>query len=334
MLLFVRQTAYSQITDTKDKVGIGINVPETKLHIRADNVPSDVFPPIQYNHHHRFKDYDILYLQRSANSNIGPSIFMKGINGGTSFSSRVSLIGKGGANSDLVFFTSSTNGYRLNEVLRLSHNLNVGIGTSTPNNTLTIRRSDMSSISIGALNNTPVNEDFSQINFFHGGFYNKDLARIAVSRTAQDGECAMAFYTSKSSVLKKQMVINQKGQVGIGTDLTNNTKGFLLAVKGKIGAEEIQVVSQIESDFVFENDYKLKSLEEVEAFVKEYKHLPEIPSAKEFKNTGQDLAKTDDLMLRKIEELTLYMIEQNKITKRIIEENKELKERIRVLEQK
>jgi hypothetical protein len=65
-------------------------------------------------------------------------------------------------------------------------------------------------------------------------------------------------------------------------------------------------------DYVFANNYKLKSLKEVEEFIKQNSHLPEIPSAKEIKKNGLLLAEMNMSLLKKIEELTLYTIEQDK----------------------
>ena len=78
-------------------------------------------------------------------------------------------------------------------------------------------------------------------------------------------------------------------------------------------------------DYVFESDYSLRSLEEVEAFVKVNKHLPEMPSAAEFAQNGVTLGKMSMDLLKKVEELTLYMIELKK-------ENEILKARVSSLE--
>ena len=104
------------------------------------------------------------------------------------------------------------------------------------------------------------------------------------------------------------LTIAPDGNVGVGT-VEPSAK---LSVDGKILAEEIEVVSDITSDFVFEEDYELRPLSEVEKFVKENKHLPEIPSMQEFAEQGQNLGEMQDLLLRKIEELTLYVIELEK----------------------
>ncbi len=66
------------------------------------------------------------------------------------------------------------------------------------------------------------------------------------------------------------------------------------------------------SDFVFEKNYKLPSLKEVEAYINENKHLPEIPAASEVETTGADVGTILKLHMQKIEELTLYIIQQQK----------------------
>lgn len=77
--------------------------------------------------------------------------------------------------------------------------------------------------------------------------------------------------------------------------------------------EELKVIADVpSSDYVFEKEYELKPLSEVEKFVKENKHLPEIPSAQEFKGNGYKVGEMDDMLLRKIEELTLYIIDLQK----------------------
>jgi hypothetical protein len=65
-------------------------------------------------------------------------------------------------------------------------------------------------------------------------------------------------------------------------------------------------------DYVFEKSYSLPSLEEVKSYIDQNKHLPEVPSAKEMESNGVNLGEMNMLLLKKIEELTLYVIEQNK----------------------
>ncbi|MDD6209215.1 MAG: hypothetical protein PUB21_01250 [Bacteroidales bacterium] len=101
----------------------------------------------------------------------------------------------------------------------------------------------------------------------------------------------------------------KSGNLGIG--VTNPTKK--LEVNGTIRAKEV-IVETIGSwaDYVFDKDYQLPSLAEVENHIKEHQHLPEIPSAAEVGENGVNLAEMNVKLLQKVEELTLYIIQQEK----------------------
>lgn len=115
------------------------------------------------------------------------------------------------------------------------------------------------------------------------------------------------------------------GKVSIGTTIANSASA--LTVNGKILSTEVEVVSSITSDFVFEPEYELMPLTELEIFLKKNKHLPGIPSALEFKNKGQNLGDMQDLLLRKVEELTLYILKQDKMIKELKSEIEGMKNR-------
>lgn len=120
----------------------------------------------------------------------------------------------------------------------------------------------------------------------------------------------------------RKMTLNANGSLGVGTTITGPHK---LAVEGSIGAREIKVQFNGWSDFVFDKNYELPTLEEVEKYIKMNGHLSEIPSEKEVIENGINLGEMNKKLLQKIEELTLYMIEQNqKIKQQVIEisENK------------
>ena len=109
---------------------------------------------------------------------------------------------------------------------------------------------------------------------------------------------------------KHVMRLNVDGSVGIGT---KNTYGYKLAVKGSMAASEIKVLEVSSwADFVFAEEYQLKSLPDLETFIKENKHLPDIPSEKQVKEEGIFVGEMNAKLLQKIEELTLYVIELNK----------------------
>lgn len=123
------------------------------------------------------------------------------------------------------------------------------------------------------------------------------------------------------------MNIGTDGKVAIGQSLIwpHNTPGsYKLYVQDGILTEKLKVANigtGSWADFVFANDYELMPLSNVEAFVKKNKHLPEIPSAEEVSKDGIDMVTMDAKLLQKIEELTLYVIDQQK---QIASQNKEI----------
>ncbi|MEQ6118630.1 hypothetical protein [Reichenbachiella sp. MALMAid0571] len=142
--------------------------------------------------------------------------------------------------------------------------------------------------------------------------YNESLSNITLSGldwnagTLSVQEGAGSYFTKTGDELKYA-----NGKLLINTEVIPS--GYTMAVGGDMVVNKIWVkkVGQW-FDNVFEEDYELQSLEEVEDFVQENKHLPDIPSAQEVKAEGIDLAQMNALLLKKVEELTLYMIEIKK----------------------
>jgi hypothetical protein len=117
-------------------------------------------------------------------------------------------------------------------------------------------------------------------------------------------------------------------------DAVANSGQYSLIVEKGILSEKLKVALKTSddwADYVFEPEYKAKmmSLEEVEKFTLENKHLPNVPSAAELVEKGLDFNETSRMFMEKIEELTLYIIELNKEVKALKLENKDLKEKLR-----
>jgi hypothetical protein len=140
----------------------------------------------------------------------------------------------------------------------------------------------------------------------------------------------LGIFWHDGSAYHDHFTITTAGKVGIGT----NSPDAKLTVAGDIHSREVKVTIGAGSDFVFHDGYDLRTLKEVEEFIKENKHLPDIESAREMEEKGLDLGKMDMKLLQKIEELTLYMIEFKKEMNGLINENEKLKERIMELERK
>ena len=152
----------------------------------------------------------------------------------------------------------------------------------------------------------------------------------------------------------ERMRIEANGDIAIGKpsadaklDVAGNIKAHEIEVtlaamqdlqlNGTLAANNITYTANGNTaDFVFEDNYQLKDLSEVEAFIKTNKHLPEIPSADEMEEAGVNLAEMNKLLLMKVEELTLYSIEQEKKIEELTEdrsrETEELRDRMAKME--
>ena len=108
-----------------------------------------------------------------------------------------------------------------------------------------------------------------------------------------------------------RMFVHPDGRLSIGT--ATPATGYMLSVNGKIISEEVRVELDVNwPDYVFKPGYKLPSLKQVENFIQKNHHLQGIPSAQQVKNEGIELGDMNKRLLEKVEELTLYLIQQNK----------------------
>ncbi|WP_426483554.1 hypothetical protein [Flavobacterium sp. 2] len=184
----------------------------------------------------------------------------------------------------LTFWTKADNNGDLTEKVRINEIGNVGIGTTTPRGILELEK--LNSNLLFDLNTNSICKIISK-----GWNANIDIHTFQINGIEN----------------QNQLYLNSNGNVGIGTT-TSTSK---LTVAGNIASREVKVTVDAGADFVFENDYNLPSLDYLNKFIKENKHLPEIASAEEMKKDGINLSEMNIKLLQKIEEMTLYMIEQN-----------------------
>ncbi|HAS42992.1 MAG TPA: hypothetical protein DCS93_21105 [Microscillaceae bacterium] len=138
------------------------------------------------------------------------------------------------------------------------------------------------------------------------------------------------FFIAKdnfSSTNAKFTIIGDR--VGIGT--TTPDTDALLTVKGKANAREVKVHIEAGKDIVFQNDYNLMPLEQIDAFIQQNKHLPEVAPARVMEKEGLELGKFNMTLLQKVEELTLHTIAQEKKIKQKDADIRDLKQQVRLL---
>ncbi|MHC0445103.1 hypothetical protein ACWA1F_06815 [Flavobacterium sp. 3-218] len=129
---------------------------------------------------------------------------------------------------------------------------------------------------------------------------------------------------------ESRLAIMDSGNVGIGTSSPDSK----LAVNGTIHSKEVKVDMYGWPDYIFKKEYDLPTLAEVENHIKEKGHLENIPSEEEVLKNGIQLGEMNAKLLQKIEELTLYLIDQNKSIENLIKENKQQNEEILSLKRK
>jgi hypothetical protein len=311
-------------------VGIGNPTPTMKLEVKAS-------------------DSAVLLLRNESTSglDIKNSMFFKT---GNFFSGGIATIGSG-ASHRMGFFTfAGGSPSSLYERFSITDGGNIGIGAINPINKFQIGNPPAFSgndIAIGngtqgmsLFQSVPASIWYSNVNFSlmpaGGGIGNVGigtttpnerfvLSQFGIGFSQQDptGVAKIGFYTSATQTYLQthtnndllfstnngvaQMVLTTAGNVGIGT--SNPT--YKLSVNGNVRTKEV-VVETAWADYVFAKDYKLPSLIDVEKYIKENNHLPEIPSAEEIQTNGLKVGEVQTKMMQKIEELTLYIIEMKK----------------------
>ena len=183
-----------------------------------------------------------------------------------------------------------------------NHNGSVGIGTTSPNARLDV------------VSYTNDNSDIFHITN-HGQYLGFSRVDATGAWSIQGGQ------VGNNDIL----IAPTSGNVGIGT----TTPTEKLSVNGNIKTKKLIVTQNGWADYVFNDKYYLRPLTQLANFIKENRHLPDVPIAKDVEKNGVDVGEMQALLLKKIEELTLYMIEQNKKTEDLIKENNEMKLQLR-----
>ncbi len=292
-----------RITDAGN-VGIGASAPAERLHVQASSAVDGSTPVT-------------LRVQSATNSSSWTtgaeyarldfaSSDVSGNGAGTKI--RIAAISENSAlsASGLTFYTN--NGATFAETMRIKGNGSVGIGTTAPTQKLDVNGNIKWGTGLGILKT----EHGGSIELGGSGIpyvdFSNDMASDYDMRIILGGDDALNFHG---------------GNVCIGY----NPPTHRFTVEGDARAVRFIADNNTWSDFVFEDTYSLMPLPQLEKYVKENKHLPEIPTEAEVKANGTDLAAIDAKLLQKIEELTLYLIEQNKKIEMLQDEINQLKKK-------
>jgi hypothetical protein len=183
-------------------------------------------------------------------------------------------------------------------------------------------------------------------------FYSKDLsgtgpgarARIgAIMENASGANTGLAIFTNNGTALSEVARFSHQGYLGIGTTTptvaldvigdvaigtTTPATGYKLSVNGSAIATSMTVqVFSSWPDFVFKKEYHLPALEDVKTYIDQNQHLPDVPTAADMQKSGIDLGAMNQVLLKKVEELTLYMVQLNKQLEAQQEEIEQLKKK-------
>jgi hypothetical protein len=293
-LRFYTENTSRMMIDSNGYVGIGTTAPTTRLDLRSNN-----------------GDYLLANFRNT--STTGDRSALLGMQSGNSTGATQWLMGVGGTSNGLGFtgnqfyLENASKGARMSIDSFGAFKLTAA-STAQTGSTLNIGGKDdqaEASVSFGT----------------NGEFFN-----MAVNTSGQL-QFTPNFHIPTSGT--PAMIIDDEsgGRVAIGSVASMPT-GYKLFVEDGILTERLKVAvngSANWADYVFADDYKLMPLEDVEAFVNQNKHLPNVPSADEMTETGIDVAKVDAKLMEKIEELTLYMIEMKKEIKSLKAENEAMK---------
>jgi hypothetical protein len=222
-----------------------------------------------------------------------------------------------GASAGLSIAARHTSGYITfhsggpTERMRIAANGNVGIGLGTPQKKVDVFSGYNDFISVGA---TLGLGQFTGIHFgylseTHANYRKSALVFERIDQHANGKIHLLNGNTGSASatLADARLTIDQNGNVGIGTVNPDE----LLSVDGTVHAEEVVVDLLVPGpDYVFDKDYELRSLEQIQSYITANNHLPEVPSAKEMEEKGINLGEMNMLLLKKVEELTLYLIQQ------------------------
>jgi hypothetical protein len=234
--------------------------------------------------------------------------------------------GPGGQTEGYMHFTNSNTGEALGDGMKIGMRGNAGYVTVMENSLLHLGTNNTSQVTIGPNGDTEfkgnifgsrTNGSFqiysntnstngSYINMHGNGSFKPGTVVMVAGAGNANGAGDIEFFTGSDL----QMQIRDNGKVSIGDEVIFGGPHFnyRLSVDGKIVSKEVVVTLDNWADYVFEPGYELPTLKEVSSFIDENGHLPGVPSREHVLEEGLNVGDMNEVMMKKIEELTLYII--------------------------
>lgn len=334
---------YVYLTTSGNNVGIGITNPLSKLVVAPTITEGTINSSIAIMTGTGQTAFGGYIGQRVVSSNTRQGLVVSGT-GSLSLQAQA---------YNLDFITGSANPTDdTNLRMRILGNGNIGVGTPAPSEKLEVSggfvKSGTVSIgnngTIGAKNYVNLGSDNNGSFLVGSNIYVTNAggatalkianthstmsgAGIMIPGNGQNFQSSIMFHTSipgpvtaDAAYSSCRMIINEHGKVGIGTTSPDQ----LLTVNGTIHSKSVVVDLSVVPDYVFKPTYKLPNLAYLKNYINKNSHLPEVPCEAEIKKNGLDVGEMNAVLLKKVEELTLYMIEKDKQIKHLQTQVKEL----------
>ena len=288
-------------------------------------------------------NYNVLVgAQAGFGTTTGQSNIMIGVNAGTNnqTGSNNTFVGTGsgsaGANAGILTNAGAIGAnaqVSISNAIVLGNNANVGIGTTAPANKLEIMQGTAGNSGLRFTNLTSGSTaTVLNANKFLTVDANGDVVLGSTNSSARVAAAEGAGWEAEGENLKN----TNAGGVVIG-DVSSTPAGYKLYVAGGVLTEKVKVAVKSTADWsdkVFDPAYRLRSLNEVDRFIQQNKHLPGVASAEEVVKEGVDVGQMQAKLLEKVEELTLYMIDLKKENETLRKKSQRMEKQIKVLNAK